>query len=140
MEKIFYLAQIIDGLHVFLAVIVVVSGFACIGTTIATICTAQSYDESDEYNVRGHKDESLLIDYYTLKKWATRLWITVIVFTMSLIFVPSKQTYLFMVGGRVVDLAIEHNPDIKELPENTLNLLNEYIKTATDKISNKDSN
>ena len=46
--------------------------------------------------------------------------------------VPSKQTYLFMVGGRVVDSAVDSNPEIKELPANTLNLLNEYIKQKTD--------
>jgi hypothetical protein len=39
-----------------------------------------------------------------------------------------------MSGGRAIDNAINASPEIKELPENTLMLLNEYIKTATENI------
>lgn len=39
-----------------------------------------------------------------------------------------------MMGGKVVDTTIENNPEIKELPGNTINLLNEFIEAETDKI------
>ena len=39
-----------------------------------------------------------------------------------------------MMGGRVVDQAITENPDIKQIPANTLDLLNEYIKLETEKV------
>lgn len=50
------------------------------------------------------------------------------------VFTPTKQTYLFMCGGAAVDSIVEDNPEVKELPGNTLNLLNEYIKLETEKI------
>ena len=42
-----------------------------------------------------------------------------------------------MVGGKAVDSIVEKNPEVKELPENTLNLLNEYIKAETEKVKAK---
>ena len=42
-----------------------------------------------------------------------------------------------MVGGSAVDKVVENNPEIKEIPGNTIDLLNEYIKAQTENIKAK---
>ena len=122
MEKLFYLAQIFGNLHsasialfiaslIFLGILLIVWG--------AASC------DLDEDTVK------------ISKKMIKPTLICVIVGALLNIFVPSKETFLFMMGGKVVDSAISNNPEIKELPENTLNLLNEYIKSITKDIESK---
>ena len=123
MEKIFYLAQILGGLNTFSTVLLICSFILLITTLIAW---AIGFCECDSDLTNASK------------KLIKPAVIGIIVGALLNIFVPSKETFLFMVGGKVVDSAISNNPEIKELPENTLNLLNEYIKTATEQLKTKD--
>lgn len=132
MEKIFYSAQVIGGLHTMFSIILGVCMVAALFVTIGAIVNAADYD--DAVDRRRNNAEESLWGYRVFKKWATILWVVVLFSACVKIFVPNKQTFLFMVGGAVVDNAIEHKPEIKELPENTLNLLNEYIKEATENV------
>ena len=140
MEKIFYLAQVIGGLQTMFGIILGICMAVAIFVTIGAIVMAQDHDNPEEnhgFSTKEARDayvEESLLTYKALKKWATILWTVVFISACVKIFVPNKQTFLFMVGGAVVDNAIEHKPEIKELPENTLNLLNEYIKEATDDV------
>ena len=129
MEKLFYLAQVIGGIHTLFGVILGV------GCAIAIIVSIDAIVEADEYDTgpKCEKEEHL-ISHKVRKKWAYRLWFMVLISALVTIFVPSKRTYLFMVGGQVVDKAIEQKPEVKELPGNTLELLNEYIKTSTENL------
>lgn len=135
MEKLFYYAQVIGGLHILFSVICVIGGFAAVCTTIGAIYTAREADDDDYYSVSERQE--LLLTYKNVRKWAVRLWCILVVAVMGNIFIPTKQTFLFMVGGRAVDNMIENKPEIKEIPGNTFELLNEYIKAETDKIRRK---
>lgn len=122
MEKIFYLAQILGGLNT-VSIVLLVCSFILLITTLIVWAIGFCECDSDLTNAS--------------KKLIKPAVIGIIVGALLNIFVPSKETFLFMVGGKVVDSAIANKPEIKELPENTLNLLNEYIKTATEKLKTK---
>lgn len=146
MEKIFYLSQVIGGLHTMFGIILGICLCVALFVTIGTIMAAHEHDNPEEdysFSTKEARDayaEECLLGYKALKKWATILWTVVFISACVKIFVPTKQTFLFMLGGAVVDNAIEHKPEIKELPENTLNLLNEYIKEATKGIQRRERN
>lgn len=123
MEKIFYLAQIFGGLNT-VSIVLLVCSFILLITTLIVWAIGFCECDSDLTNAS--------------KKLIKPAVIGIIVGALLNIFVPSKETFLFMVGGKVVDSAIANKPEIKELPENTLNLLNKYIKTATEKLKTKD--
>ena len=118
MEKIFYLAQVVNGLSTVFTVFLIISSVISVILLIGYAC------EKSE----GNKEADSLL------KIVKKVLVVFIISLVGAVFVPSKETFLFMVGGSVVDQAMEHKPEIKELPENTLELLNEYIKTATDKV------
>ena len=134
MEKIFYFAQVVNGLHSAFAFMCVIGSIATIVVTILTIVNAVEANGNDEYS--SLKREALL-NYKVFRKWTVRLWCFLSIAIVGCIFIPSKQTYLFMVGGNAVDKIVEKSPEIKEIPSNTLELLNEYIKAETEKVRNK---
>lgn len=123
MEKLFYLAQILGGLNTVFKILLVCSFILLFTALISWGIASCDLDEGMEK---------------CSKKLIKPALIGIIVGALLNIFVPSKETFLFMVGGKVVDSAIANKPEIKELPENTLNLLNEYIKTATEQLKTKD--
>lgn len=120
MEKLFYLAQVFDGLNIVGTVFLFLSAIAL---TVAVITKLVNYDPEDE-------------EYEMLTKWSRKFaWILVISIMIE-IFVPSKRTYLFMIGGKAVDTLVDQT-NIGEIPGNTINLLNEYIKAETENVKNK---
>lgn len=127
MEKIFYFAQVCNGLSNFSIVLLIVSGVALFFSIVGYINAKVECDD--------HAEE---ISGTTCKVFAP----IVIIAALMVIFVPTKQTFLFMVGGHVVDSIVDDHPEVKEIPGNTLDLLNEYIKTATADLKRKkdDSN
>lgn len=120
----FYLAQILEGLYTLMCVIFGVC-LAAAFTFMLFGCMSAVED--------GENTDSTKKYFHKMRIWGAASLIGV----LGMIFVPKKQTYLFMVGGRVVDEAVMANPEIKELPSNTLNLLNEYIKIETEKVREK---
>lgn len=123
MEKIFYTAQVFEGLYILMCVIFGV----CLATAFALMLFGYCSKVEDK------EDETAKKYFHKMRVWGAAALIGV----LGMIFMPTKQTYIFMVGGRAVDEAISVNPEIKELPNNTLNLLNEYIKLETEKVREK---
>lgn len=110
MEKFFYLLQVFDGLNILAWVIFALSTFLlvfCIGTIIT------DYDDEDTALV---------------KKGLKPCTIIVSVALLLAIFVPTRKTIILMAGGKVIDQTIQNNPKIKEIPSNTIDLVNEYLK------------
>lgn len=123
MEKIFYLAQVFGTLNTIGRIIL------CISMAVFFVTAALSADFSIENNKEGLKRA----------KAVCKVAFIFLALSLSLAsFVPSKETYLLMVGGKVVDSVIEQNPSVKDLPGNTLQLLNEYIVSKTEGIRNKE--
>ena len=126
MEKIFYLAQVFNGLNTLGIVFLVVFTLALV---VCMPLKYSMYDENDK-------------EWEILSTWIKRSWWMVAISSMLVIFVPEKKTFLFMVGGKAVDELVDHT-DIEEVPGNTVNLLNEYIKAETEKVkerNNKEEN
>lgn len=126
MEKIFYLAQVFNGLNTLGIVFLVVFTIALV---VCMPLKYSMYDENDK-------------EWEILSTWIKRSWWMVAISSMLVIFVPEKKTFLFMVGGKAVDELVD-NTDIEEVPNNTINLLNEYIKAETEKVrerNNKEEN
>lgn len=121
MEKIFYFAQVFNGINTLSIILIVVSIVSIFILGSCLICEISL-------------DEDIVLG---LKRALKHSIITCIIGALGLVFCPTKQTYLFMVGGRVVNELVENNPTIKEIPGNTIDLLNEYIKLETEKIRNK---
>lgn len=128
MEKIFYLAQVFGTLSTLCSIFLLLS---CIGLGGSIIIYFLSVHDRNKYG--DNFDEDVKISSKIIK-WSIPL---VVLFTLGSIFIPSKSTYLFMVGGKVVDNAVEKNQELEELPTNTLNLLNEYIKIKTEELDDK---
>lgn len=122
MERIFYLAQIFNGLHTLGIVLIVVFTFALTVFIPFKYC---NFDPEDH-------------EWDTLSKWIKRSWWIVSIACLLVIFVPEKKTFLFMVGGKAVDSLVDHT-DIEEVPGNTINLLNEYIKAETERVKERNA-
>lgn len=97
----------------------VIFAIAAVGMSIASF--SEEWDKEDEF-------EGKLI------RAKRCCWLALAVSIALAVFVPSRETYLFMVGGKVVDEAVKEAPQLKELPGNTLDLLNEYIQTETERV------
>ena len=126
MENIFYFAQIFGALSGICIVLFVIASIALTSSIILYHCSANYKVKYSDYDKEDHISSGKTI------KWLIPL---TIFFALCLVFIPSKKTYLFMVGGRTIDNIVEKNPDIEELPANTLNLLNEYIKEKTEELN-----
>lgn len=117
MEKFFYTAQVLgcfSGFGTALLILGIIAVLLCFGGFLVSI-------SEDDEDIKKVAKEGFKASFIVLA-------IGLVMHT----FIPSRQTYIFMMGGKVVDSAIEKsNGEISELPENTLILLNEYIKQET---------
>lgn len=117
MERIFYLAEIIGSLDIVCTGLAIVFFIATvIGWIGRAITTVEDYTEDVK---KAFKQVS---------KYTT---IFGIIFILSAVILPSKKTYLLMMGGKVVDMTIENNPQLKEIPGKTIDLLNAWIEEET---------
>ena len=124
MENLFYLAQIFGALGTISRIVLAISGMALFVSGIIYLVADEENDYSPE-------------DRPNAKKVFKRTLPIAIVSLLFVVFVPTKKTFLFMVGGHAVDKAIERNPEVKDIPGNTLELLNEYIKSETKELREK---
>ena len=114
----FYLAELIGNLKKVCIAIAILFSIAMaigwIGRVISSCCSDYSEDDKKAF-----------------KRVSIYSTIFGVVFILASIIIPSKQTYLLMMGGRVVDMTIENNPQIKEIPGKTIDLLNAWIEEET---------
>ena len=124
MEKIFYLAYIFNAVRI---IGIFMFAFGILGSVVFGI---------SRYTDCEGKDDP---DYPSMTNGLHLFIALLVVGTIITIFVPDKKTYLFMKGGQYVDTFVEDNPDVKELPSNTISLINEYIKAETESVKSKKS-
>ena len=74
--------------------------------------------DADDYNEE---------EVATCKKWLKTTLIAAIVSALVSTFVPSKQTYLFMVGGNALE-EIAKNEKVQERASKTIDLLDQYLE------------
>jgi len=116
MEKIFYFAQLFGAINTIAVTLIVVSLFALLYLTVWFL--GDGLDDPCEYK----QDEAK-----TCKKWMKTSIITTIIATLVATFIPSKQTYLFMVGGHALE-EIASNEKVQERASKTINLLDQYLE------------
>ena len=113
MEKIFYLAQVFGCISNLAGIMCAISIAAVIGIGIWYCTDGMYYDEDKESKI--------------IKKNLKRSVIALIISTIVAVFVPSKQTYLFMVGGQALE-EIASNEKVQEKASKAVNLLEEYLE------------
>ena len=126
MEKVFYWANVLGGLKavlvVFLIVSVVVFAF-WLGFYLSEVFDPVSNEDKIKHYRKG-----------TLLSFAIS-----IVLSLGIVFIPNKETYLLIQGSKAVEQMYNKSETLQELPKNTVNLLNEYIKTLTKELSENNS-
>ena len=128
MEKLFYFAKVFDGLN---TVGIVFMVLAAIAICVLIPC---KYVTKYEYGYGASETKEDKVNCFS--RWIRRCWWILSISIVLTIFVPDKKTFLFMAGGKAVDTLVDKT-DIEEIPGNTINLLNEYIKEETKGIKKK---
>ena len=124
MERVFYIAQILSGLNAFCGIFAVISTIAMVVTIIGTpICKHVDGENSTDYPV-----------WKVVRRYSI---IFGIIFITASITIPSKKTYLLMMSGRVIDQAVVGNPDAKDIPDKTVELLNVWLDNEIQKNKSK---
>ena len=118
MGNIFYWAQVLEALNILVWVILV-------GILIVLLIIFLVYAFDPPYSEE---------DKNKIKTWMIRCIKTSLVLALIITFVPTKRTFLLNTGVHAVERMYNNNEQLQELPENTLNLLNEYIKTITEEL------
>lgn len=121
MEKIFYFAEIFDSLKLVSTLIGFAIGIVALVVTILSFCTDLDKDE----RILLIKHRKLTVPIATI-------------FTIIAIVCPTEKTYIYMKVGKYVDEITVTNPEVKELPENAILLLNEYVKRELKEIKEEE--
>lgn len=116
MEKIFYLAQLFGAINTISAVLIGISLFAL-------LCLVIWYFSEGYYDPADYEED----DAKVCKKWIRTSLIVTIIATLISTFTPSKQTYLFMVGGHALE-EIANNEKVQERASHTIDLLDQYLE------------
>ena len=126
MEKVFYWANALDGARVISTILF------SIALIVLAIWIGFWFAEISEY---GSKDEDAKL-YQNRALWTLGL---AALLSLGVIFIPDKQTYLLMKGSKAVEEMYKNNETLQELPQNTVNLINEYVKTLTKELQEDES-
>lgn len=126
MEKVFYWANAFDGARMVFVI------FLVIAIIVLAIWTGFWLAEVTEY---GSEDKDAK-SYQNKVLWTFGLSVLL---SLGVIFIPDKQTYLLMKGSKAVEEMYKNNETLQELPKNTVNLINEYVKTLTKELQEDES-
>ena len=125
MEKIFYLAQLFGAINTISAVLIGISLFAL-------LCLVIWYFSEGYYDPADYEED----DAKVCKKWIRTSLIVTIIATLISTFAPSKQTYLFMVGGHALE-EIANNEKVQERASKTIDLLDQYLENKVKESGNE---
>ena len=125
MEKFFYLGQLFDALNAIGAAIFIISACVALGFGIWYVAAKTNGWDDDDSDVRVPKKTAL----YGLLVMA--------VSALIMVFVPEKETWYLMNGGKVIE-EIASNEKVKDTATKTLDLINEYLDRELNKNKDKD--
>lgn len=131
MEKIFYLAHIFEALRG-ISVFVLACSFIALAWGIVWRIEERHYDIKETSYESDKKDAKIT------KKMINTSLAPLIVSILLLVFVPSKKTYLYMVGGNALE-EIAKNERVQETASKTIDLLDRYLddKLGADSADNE---
>lgn len=140
MWKLFYFADVVETLRVVLIWLIILSTILFIISLIwRLIYRFDNYADIDSETIDGELNSERL-RYLTLQKLNRIGLITLILSVILRIVTPSKNTIYLMAGGKLVDMTIENNPQIKEVPGKTIDLLNAWLEKETGEIKGQENN
>ena len=120
MERFFYLGQLFDAVNGISMAIFVCSIFLVFGFGIYyVVARAYGYDDDDS-------------DAKIPKKAALYSILVMAVSGLIMTFVPSKETWYLMNGGKVID-QVASNEKVQDTATKTLDLINEYLDRKLNK-------
>ena len=121
MEKVFYFAEVFDSIKFVSTLVGTAMGIVALIVVTFSLCCDLD------------KDERIVINK------AKKLSVSIaVIFTTIAIICPSKKTYIYMNVGKYVDETTVTNPEVKELPDNAILLLNEYVKRELKEIKEEE--
>ena len=121
MEKIFYLANVFEGINLLATILMIVGCIVCVVFGIMYI--------SARINNEVTKDD----DKYMKALMKPTLIITVISI-LCVVFVPGRKTYLLMSAGKIVDKVAANDPKVRDIPKNTIELLGSFLQSELQKL------
>lgn len=121
MEKVFYFAEVFESIKFVSTLVGVAIGIVALVVIIFSFCSDLDEDE----RIMVNKARKLTVSIATI-------------FTIIAIVCPTKKTYIYMNVGKYVDETTVTNPEVKELPENAILLLNEYVKRELKEIKEEE--
>lgn len=127
MEKIFYLASIFEGLKALVTVLEILGG-------VVIVVLGFMYFQAKVNNNCTKEDDKLM------KKILRPTIIIVVVSVLVDIFVPGRKTYLLMSAGKVVDKVAKDDPNVKDIPKNTIQLLDSFLQSELQKLEDNKNN
>lgn len=116
MEKIFYLAQILGAINAISVALIFLSIFSL-------LCLTIWYFSEGYYDPADYEED----DANVCKKWIRKSVILAVVGILVATFTPSKQTYLFMVGGHALE-EIANSEKVQERASKTIDLFDQYLE------------
>ena len=125
MEKIFYLAQILGAINTISITLIIIAAAALLFLVI--VYFSEGYYDPADYEEKDAK---------FCKKWMRTSLIVAIITTIISTFAPSKQTYLFMVGGHALE-EIANNEKVQERASHTIDLLDQYLENKVKESGNE---
>ena len=125
MEKIFYLAQILGSINTISVALAIIS-------ILALLILVIWYFNEGYYDPADYEEN----DAKLCKKWIRTSLIVAIIATLISTFTPSKQTYLFMVGGHALE-EIANNEKVQERASHTIDLLDQYLENKVKESGNE---
>lgn len=141
MWRLFYFADVVGTLNAALSWIVVITAIVFVITFIFRLIFRFSgdYDIDNEKDSGGDINEEK-VQYSSLCKLNRWTLALLIISLVGQIATPSKNTIYLMAGGKLVDMTIENNPQIKEVPGKTIDLLNAWLEKETGEIKGQENN
>lgn len=120
MEKFFYLGQVFDALNTISIAIFIFSVCTALGFGVWYVAAKTNGWDDDDSEVKVPKKTTL----YSI--------LVMIVFALIMAFVPEKETWYLMNGGKVIE-EVASNEKVKDTATKTLDLINEYLDRELNK-------
>lgn len=120
MEKFFYLGQLFNAINTIGTLIFGFAGFLALAFSIYYVVAKANGCDEDDCEVIVPKKTTLYCILVMVVSW------------LIMMFVPNKETWYLMNGGKVID-EVASNEKVKDTASKTLDLINEYLDEKINK-------
>lgn len=121
MEKIFYLANVFEGINLLATILMIVGCIVCVVFGIMYISARINNEvtKGDDKFMKALMKPTLIITVVSI---------------LCVVFVPGRKTYLLMSAGKIVDKVAANDPKVRDIPKNTIELLGSFLQSELQKL------